>query len=122
MASHQLLLRAGFIQQVAAGIFSYLPLGWRSMDKIKRIIREELDATGAISAIRSGGSSKVRHVRRTHGISLSWIQSYWCPDTHKGYRTVVHVPGTELTADAMTKSLAHETFEKHREGMGVCVP
>ncbi len=47
MVSHQLLLRAGFIQQVAAGIFSYLPLGWRSMDKIKRIIREELDATGA---------------------------------------------------------------------------
>ena len=47
MVSHQLLLRAGFIQQVAAGIFSCLPLGWRSMDKIKRIIREELDATGA---------------------------------------------------------------------------
>jgi len=47
MVSHRLLLRAGFIQQVAAGIFSYLPMGWRSMEKIKRIIREELDATGA---------------------------------------------------------------------------
>ena len=45
--SHRLLLRAGFMQQVAAGIFSYLPMGWRSMEKIKQIIREELDATGA---------------------------------------------------------------------------
>jgi len=47
MASHRLLVRAGFIQQVAAGIFSVLPLGWRSMEKIKRIIREEHDAAGA---------------------------------------------------------------------------
>jgi prolyl-tRNA synthetase len=34
IASHQLLLRAGFIRQLAAGIFSYLPLAWRSMTKI----------------------------------------------------------------------------------------
>lgn len=47
MVSHQLLVRAGYIQQIAAGIFSYLPLGWRSIEKLKRIIREELDATGA---------------------------------------------------------------------------
>ena len=44
--SHRLLVRAGFIQQVAAGIFSYLPLGWRSIEKIRRIIREEMDGAG----------------------------------------------------------------------------
>ena len=44
--SHKLLTRAGFIQQVAAGIFSYLPLGWRSLDKIRRIVREEMDRAG----------------------------------------------------------------------------
>lgn len=45
--SHKLLTRAGFIQQVAAGIFSYQPLGWRSIRKIKRIMEEELEAEGA---------------------------------------------------------------------------
>jgi len=44
--SHQLLLRAGMIQQVAAGIYSYLPLGWRVLRKIEHIIREEMDKAG----------------------------------------------------------------------------
>jgi prolyl-tRNA synthetase len=46
LVSHQLLLRAGFIQQLATGIFSYLPMGWRTEQKIRRIIREEIDAIG----------------------------------------------------------------------------
>ncbi|HEX7065326.1 MAG TPA: proline--tRNA ligase [Bacillales bacterium] len=46
-ASHRLLLRAGFIRQNAAGIYSYLPLGKRVLGKIENIIREEMDATGA---------------------------------------------------------------------------
>jgi prolyl-tRNA synthetase len=45
-ASHQLLLRAGMIQQVAAGVYSYLPLGWRVLKKIEQIIREEMDRAG----------------------------------------------------------------------------
>ncbi len=44
--SHKLLLRAGFIRQLAAGIFSYLPLARRSLHKIERIMREEIDAIG----------------------------------------------------------------------------
>jgi len=44
--SHQLLLRAGLIQQLAAGIYSYLPLGWQVLRKIEQIIREEMDAAG----------------------------------------------------------------------------
>lgn len=44
--SHRLLLRAGFIRQLASGIFSYLPLARRALDKIERIIREEMDAIG----------------------------------------------------------------------------
>lgn len=46
IASHRLLLRAGFIRQLAAGIFSYLPLGRRSLTKIETIIRQEMDAIG----------------------------------------------------------------------------
>src|SRR5271165_1616421 len=46
VASHQLLLRAGYIRQVAAGIYSYLFLAQRSLLKITRIVREEMDAIG----------------------------------------------------------------------------
>ena len=45
-ASHQLLLKAGMIHQVAAGVYSYLPLAWRSLTKIENIIREEMDKAG----------------------------------------------------------------------------
>jgi len=44
--SHQLLLRAGLIRQLAAGVFTYLPLARRAMNKIEAIIREEMDAIG----------------------------------------------------------------------------
>jgi len=45
--SHRLLLRAGFIRQLGAGIHTYLPLGWRVLMKISNIIREEMDRIGA---------------------------------------------------------------------------
>jgi prolyl-tRNA synthetase len=45
-ASHQLLLRAGMIHQVAAGVYSYLPLAWRTLKKIENIIRDEMDKAG----------------------------------------------------------------------------
>lgn len=46
LVSHKLLLRAGFIQPLGAGIYSYLPLARRSMDKIEAIIRQEMNAIG----------------------------------------------------------------------------
>src|SRR5438093_4377346 len=46
VASHQLLVRAGYIRQLSAGIYSILPLGQRSILKITAIIREEMDAIG----------------------------------------------------------------------------
>ena len=47
LASHRLLLRAGFIRKQAAGLYSYLPLAWRSLRKIEAIVRDEMDAAGA---------------------------------------------------------------------------
>ena len=44
--SHKLLIRAGFIQQIASGIFSLLPMGNKSISKIRNIIREEMDSIG----------------------------------------------------------------------------
>ena len=46
VASHQLLQRAGYIRQLASGIFSYLPLARRAINKVEGIIREEMDAIG----------------------------------------------------------------------------
>ncbi len=47
VASHRLLLRAGYVRQLAAGIYSYLYLAQRSLLKIQQIVREEMDAIGA---------------------------------------------------------------------------
>jgi hypothetical protein len=44
--SHKLLVRAGFIRQVSAGLWTFMPLGWRVHRKIEQIIREEMDAIG----------------------------------------------------------------------------
>lgn len=46
VVSHQLLLRAGYIRQLAAGIYSYLPLAQRSLLKIQNIVRQEMDSIG----------------------------------------------------------------------------
>ena len=45
--SHQLMLRAGYIRKLATGIYSYLPLGIRTLQKVEKIIREEMDRAGA---------------------------------------------------------------------------
>jgi prolyl-tRNA synthetase len=44
--SHRLLVRAGYIRRTAPGVYSWLPLGWRTYSKIERIVREEMDAMG----------------------------------------------------------------------------
>ncbi len=46
VASHKFLLRAGYIRQLGAGIYSYLPLGQRSLNKVISIVREEMDKIG----------------------------------------------------------------------------
>jgi prolyl-tRNA synthetase len=46
-ASHKLLVRGGFIRQLSAGVWTFLPLGWRVYQKVEQIIREEMNAIGA---------------------------------------------------------------------------
>lgn len=45
--SHILMLRAGYVRQLAAGLYMFLPLGWKVLNKINAILKEEMDATGA---------------------------------------------------------------------------
>src|SRR3989304_3183429 len=44
--SHQLLLRAGLVHQIAAGVLPFPPLAWRALQRVEGIIREEMDAAG----------------------------------------------------------------------------
>ena len=46
--SHQLMLRAGMMRKVAAGVYTYMPLGWRVIHKVEQIVREEMDRAGAL--------------------------------------------------------------------------
>ena len=60
--SHRLLVRAGYIRRVAAGIYSWLPLGHRVLRKVEQIVREEMDAAG-----RAGGAAADRPAARAVG-------------------------------------------------------
>ena len=48
IVSHQLLVRAGLVRKLGGGLYTYMPLGLRVMQKITQICREELDRAGAI--------------------------------------------------------------------------
>jgi len=47
VASHRLLLRAAFVRKLMAGVYTWMPLGWRTLRKIEAIVREEMDGAGA---------------------------------------------------------------------------
>ncbi|MCE2645031.1 MAG: proline--tRNA ligase, partial [Burkholderiaceae bacterium] len=51
IVSHRLMVRAGMIRKLAAGIYNYLPIGLRSIRKIERIVREEMNSAGAIELL-----------------------------------------------------------------------
>lgn len=51
VVSHKLLARAGMIDKLAAGIYTYLPLGWRTIDKLCRIVREEMMRAGSVELV-----------------------------------------------------------------------
>ncbi|MCX7093061.1 MAG: proline--tRNA ligase [Methylobacter sp.] len=54
IASHQLMIRAGLIRKLAAGLYSWLPLGLRVMRKVEKITREEMEKTGALEVLMPG--------------------------------------------------------------------
>lgn len=53
IASHKFLLRAGMIRKSASGVYTYLPLGYRSIRKIENIVRDEMDKAGAMEILMS---------------------------------------------------------------------
>jgi prolyl-tRNA synthetase len=51
LISHQLMLRAGLIRRLAAGLYSWLPIGLRTLQKVERIVREEMNRAGALEVV-----------------------------------------------------------------------
>ena len=51
IAGHSLMLRAGMMRKLAAGVYSYLPLGWRVIMKVEQIVRDEMDRAGAVETL-----------------------------------------------------------------------
>ncbi|MFB0557233.1 MAG: proline--tRNA ligase [Dehalococcoidia bacterium] len=106
--SHQLLLRAGMIAQEAAGIYSYLPLGWRVLRKIERIIREEID--------KAGGQELMLPVLQPFelwqqsGRCLSFGQSLFTLTDRKEHKLALGPTHEEVIAE-----LAHRCVQSYRD-------
>ena len=65
ITSHKLLLRAGLVRKLSGGLYTYLPLGLRALQKITQICREEMDAAGAIELSIMPGTSSRDGTRRS---------------------------------------------------------
>jgi prolyl-tRNA synthetase len=106
--SHKLLLRAGMIAQEAAGIYSYLPLGWRVLKKIENIIREEMD--------RAGGQELMLPVLQPFelwqqsGRYLSFGQSLFTLTDRKEHKLALGPTHEEIITD-----LAHRYVQSYRD-------
>src|SRR5947209_17859193 len=51
ITSHKLLLRAGLMRKLTAGLYTFLPLGFRALRKVEQIVRQEMDRAGAIEVL-----------------------------------------------------------------------
>ena len=51
IASHQLLLRGGFIRRIGSGVYAYLPMMWKVLQRISTIVREEMNRAGALETL-----------------------------------------------------------------------
>ena len=106
--SHQLLVRAGMIAQEAAGIYSYLPLGWRVLRKIENIIREEMD--------RIGGQELSLPVLQPFEI---WVKSGRCTSFGKSLFTLTdrkeHMLALGPTHEEVIADLVHRYVQSYRD-------
>ena len=85
-------------------------------DVLGAALKVETDSASAIAAITNAGSGKARFTRRTVGTQIYWLHEQI---VLVGDKTLSHKLGTNLSADAATKSLDCDTFKRHTSEMGV---
>jgi len=103
-ASHRLMVRAGMIHQVAAGVYSYLPLAWRSLRKIENIIRQEMDAAGG-QEIRMPVLQPIE-IWDKSGRAAAFGDNLFTFDDRRGRRMVM-APTHEEVVSNVAKSYIH---------------
>jgi prolyl-tRNA synthetase len=88
--SHKLLVRGGYIRQVAAGVWTFLPLGWRVHQKVVQIIREEMDAVGGqemlmpvLTPVELWQHTKRDHIEELFRLKDRNGRDYVLPMTHE---------------------------------------
>jgi prolyl-tRNA synthetase len=88
--SHKLLVRGGYIRQVAAGVWTFLPLGWRVHQKVVQIVREEMDAIGAqemlmpvLTPVELWQHTKRDHIDELFKLKDRTGRDYVLPMTHE---------------------------------------
>jgi prolyl-tRNA synthetase len=88
--SHKLLVRGGYIRQVAAGVWTFLPLGWRVHQKVVQIIREEMDAIGGqemlmpvLTPVELWQHTKRDHIQELFRLQDRAGREYVLPMTHE---------------------------------------
>jgi prolyl-tRNA synthetase len=88
--SHKLLVRGGYIRQVAAGVWTFLPLGWRVHRKVVQIIREEMDAIGGqemlmpvLTPVELWQHTKRDHIEELFRLKDRNGRDYVLPMTHE---------------------------------------
>ena len=109
--SHQLLLRGGYIRRIGSGIYAYMPLMWRVLQKVSRIVREEMDATGAqeclLPQLQPSGlwqeSGRWDTYTKAEGIMFSL--------TDRGEREL----GLGPTHEEIITTIARETIRSYRQ-------
>ncbi len=100
--SYRLLLRAGFVDPVGAGIFNYMPLGWRSIQKIRLILTQEMEAAGAHEV--NMPVVQPRSIWEKSGRAESFVPPLASFQDRHG-RTMVLAPTHEETAVLMAESV-----------------
>jgi len=73
--SHQLMLRAGLIRKLTSGIYNYLPAGLRSIKKVEKIVREEMNRAGAIELLMPAGRPTRRAVAGKRAMGILWART-----------------------------------------------
>ena len=106
--SHQLLVRAGMIAQEAAGVYSYLPLGWRVLKKIESIVRDEMDKAGGQEVMLP--VLQPLELWQQSGRDLSFGKSLFTLTDRKEHTLALGPTHEEVIAD-----LAHRHVQSYRD-------
>ena len=101
--SHQLLVRSGMIQQVATGVYSYMPMGWRVLQKIENIIREEMDKAGGQELMMP--SLQPLELWEKSGRLPSFDKTLFTVTDRKEHKLVLGPTHEEIITDIMRRSV-----------------